>query len=127
MTDQQELFAIEYVRLGCKNATQAAKNAGYSEKTARSQASDLLTIPDIRKKVDELKSQVAQEVRDKFAIEVSGAFDVLTGIMNDPDAKDADRIKCATEILDRAGFITKNEVTVDSNMVFSFEVFDDNG
>ena len=86
-----------------------------------------MTNPDIRKKVDELKGQIAQEVRDKFATEVSRAFDVLSAVMNDPEAKDADRIKCATEILDRAGFVTENKVNLDSNMIFTFEAFNDNG
>jgi phage terminase small subunit len=46
LTPQQRLFALEY--LLDRNGTQAAIRAGYSEKTARSQASDLLTIPNIQ-------------------------------------------------------------------------------
>ena len=127
MTDQQELFAIEYVRLGCKNATQAAKNAGYSEKTAYSQGQRLLKNVEVQKKLDALKAQTAEELRNKMAFEASTAFDVLQRIMNDDEAKDSDRIKCATEVLDRAGFIAESKVNVDTNMVFTFEAFNDNG
>ena len=127
MTDQQELFVIEYVKLGCRNATQAAKNAGYSEKTAYSQGQRLLKNVEVQQKLDELKSQSAEELRREMAFEASTAFGILKTIMNDEEAKDADRIKCAVEVLDRAGFITENKVNVDTNMVFSFEVFDDNG
>lgn len=125
MTDQMELFAIEYVRLGCKNATQAAKIAGYSEKTAYSQASDLLKRPEVRAKVEELKSQISQEVRDKMAVEVSSAIDALVDILHSPETKDSDKIKCATEILDRAGFITENKVSVDTNMVYEIVIDDE--
>ena len=37
-----DLFVDEYILTGCKNGTQAAINAGYSEKTAPQQASRLL-------------------------------------------------------------------------------------
>lgn len=51
MTPQQQQFVLEY--LIDLNATQAAIRAGYSEKTARQQASDLLTKPDIQDAVAE--------------------------------------------------------------------------
>ena len=43
---KQQVFVEEY--LHCWNATQAAKRAGYSAKTARSIGSENLTKPDIR-------------------------------------------------------------------------------
>lgn len=46
MTDKQELFAAEYLK-DC-NRTEAAKRAGYSEKTAYSIGSELLKKPEIR-------------------------------------------------------------------------------
>jgi phage terminase small subunit len=45
LTDRQQLFVSHYVV--CWNATEAAKKAGYSEKTARSIGSENLTKPDI--------------------------------------------------------------------------------
>ncbi|ENZ8460304.1 terminase small subunit [Klebsiella pneumoniae] len=54
LTDKQELFAREYLK--DLNATQAAIRAGYSEKTARSQANRLLTNVDIENRIAELKA-----------------------------------------------------------------------
>ena len=47
LTNKQEFFCDEY--LVDFNATRAAKVAGYSEKTARSQGQRLLTNVDIQK------------------------------------------------------------------------------
>lgn len=44
LTNQQIAFANAYHRGGCVSGTQAAKEAGYSAKTAKSQVSRLLTI-----------------------------------------------------------------------------------
>ncbi|WP_161935081.1 terminase small subunit, partial [Lactococcus lactis] len=41
LTEKQKRFCDEYIKLG--NATQAAINAGYSKRTARSQGQRLLT------------------------------------------------------------------------------------
>lgn len=54
LTDKQEMFCREY--LVDLNATQAAIRAGYSDKTARSQANRMLTNVDIEKRIQELKS-----------------------------------------------------------------------
>lgn len=114
MTDQQELFAIEYARTG--NATQSALTAGYSKSTAESQCSRLLGIVEVQEKIKETKAQMAQELRERMAREASTAFDVLTSIMNDTKAKEADRIKCAVEVLDRAGFITESKVNLEADV-----------
>lgn len=45
LTPKQRLFVEEY--LACLNAAEAARRAGYSEKTARSQGQRLLTYADI--------------------------------------------------------------------------------
>lgn len=60
LTDKQELFAREYLK--DLNATQAAIRAGYSEKTARSQANRLLTNVDIENRIAELKASRNEEV-----------------------------------------------------------------
>lgn len=60
LTDKQELFAREYLK--DLNATQAAIRAGYSEKTARSQANRMLTNVDIENRIAELKSVRNEEV-----------------------------------------------------------------
>jgi len=60
LTAKQERFVNEY--LIDLNATQAAIRAGYSERTAKSQASRLLTNVDILARVKELKEKRAEKL-----------------------------------------------------------------
>lgn len=59
LTEKQKKFCDEYIKLG--NATQAAINAGYSKRTARSQGQRLLTNVDIKNYIDERMEQLASE------------------------------------------------------------------
>lgn len=61
LTDKQEMFCREY--LVDLNATQAAIRAGYSEKTARSQANRMLTNVDIEKRIQELMSSRSEQLK----------------------------------------------------------------
>lgn len=121
MTKQQERFAIEYAMSG--NATQSAKNAGYSEATAYSQGQRLLKNVEVAEKIESVKTQMAEDLRKRMAKEASTAFNVLVGIMNNTQAKDSDRIKCAVDLLDRAGYVAekKVEVKTDVNIAESAE------
>lgn len=60
MTAKQERFCEEYVV--DYNATQAAIRAGFKEKSARSQASELLTKPDILARVRDLQKAVTERL-----------------------------------------------------------------
>ena len=60
LTDKQLAFCVEY--LVDYNATQAAIRAGYSEKTARKQASDLLAKRDISGHIAKLRGEVDDSV-----------------------------------------------------------------
>lgn len=71
---KQQRFVEEYVI--DFNATRAAINAGYSEKTARSIGSELLTKPDIRKAV---KLQLEELSTDSY---VSREV-ILTGLLKE--------------------------------------------
>lgn len=51
----KEDFAKEFILTGCKNGTQAAINAGYSEKTAAQAASRLLKDVNVLTMVNEYK------------------------------------------------------------------------
>lgn len=55
LSDKQELFCLEYLK--DLNATQAAKRAGYSPKTAVKIASDNLTKVDIQERIAHLNSK----------------------------------------------------------------------
>ena len=58
LTDQQIQFCNQY--LIDLNATQAAKRAGYSEKTARSQGNRLLTNVDVQNYIQKLQQGIAK-------------------------------------------------------------------
>lgn len=58
LDDRQEKFCHEYLK--DFNATRAARDSGYAEKTARIQASDLLSRPNIQARIKEI-SQTAFE------------------------------------------------------------------
>lgn len=63
LTDMQELFCKEY--LVDLNATEAAKRAKYSEKTAAEQGYQLLQKPSVRARVLELMDARAKRVETK--------------------------------------------------------------
>jgi len=57
MDHRKEPFAKAYILTGCKNGTQAAIDAGYSEKTAAQQASRLLKDVKVKALIDKFKVQ----------------------------------------------------------------------
>ena len=59
--DKHERFCQEYII--DLNATEAAKRAKYSKKTARVQASQLLTILNIQKRIAELKKERSERTK----------------------------------------------------------------
>lgn len=59
LTIKQQRFADEYIISG--NATEAAKKAGYSEKTARFIGNENLTKPNIKSYIDERLEQIKSE------------------------------------------------------------------
>lgn len=95
MTDRQRRFAEAFA--ACGNAAQAAREAGYSARTARSQGQRLLTNVDILK--------YAREIQDKTsASRISSMLQVRafwSDVLNDPAEKTADRLR-AGELLAKA-------------------------
>jgi len=57
ITKKQRVFIEEYLQ--CWNAAEAARRAGYSQRTARIQASKLLTKPDIQEEIQKRISEKA--------------------------------------------------------------------
>lgn len=59
MTERQERFCQEYVKLG--NATQSAIEAGYSERSAKQIGQKLLTNHDLQERIKELQGEIKNE------------------------------------------------------------------
>ncbi|MBR4435142.1 MAG: terminase small subunit [Clostridia bacterium] len=79
MTPRQKKFCYEYANSG--NATLSAINAGYAEKTARSQGQRLLTLSSVQKMLKDLaeeyasaKIATASEMQEKLTEIIRGQF-----------------------------------------------------
>lgn len=103
-TRQQKLFVDNYLKHRKKNATQAAVDAGYSAKSASSQAYQLLQNPIVLEYLEHREKQLEKELRREFFFDAIDARRVLSEIINDKSAKDADKINAAKDLLDRAGY-----------------------
>lgn len=95
MTARQRAFCEHYA--ACGNAAQAAREAGYSERTARSQGQRLLTNADILKYARELQDRAAAG-RIASMLQVRAFW---SDVLNDPAEKTADRLR-AGELLAKA-------------------------
>jgi phage terminase small subunit len=101
MTPKQEAFAIEYLK--DKNATQAAIRAGYSAKTARSIACEMLARSDIQQFV----RQRQEEALKNATVTVDGIVEQLRAIAANTLAKDSDKIRALELIGKYLGMFTE--------------------
>ena len=115
-TRQQKLFIDEYLRLRKSNATQAAINAGYSKKSASSQAYQLLQNPIVLNYLEERERAIIQELQEEFIFDAIEARKVMYEIMKNPIADDRDRLNAAKDFLDRAGFKPTDRVDVSGSL-----------
>lgn len=97
MNEKQRKFAEFYAKN--PNATDAAKLAGYSEKTARSQGQRLLTNVDIKNYIKELQDKAANE--RILIMTQTKAF--WSDIMNDSTEKTSNRLKASELLAKSAG------------------------
>jgi phage terminase small subunit len=118
LTEQKKLFVDEFIKLRCKKnkQAQAAINAGYSSRSASSQASQLLKMPEIQEYLQQRRSELSQEIRAEFIFDALEARKTMYEIMTNPDAEDRDKIAVAKDFLDRAGFKPTDEVNVNGNV-----------
>lgn len=118
-TRQQKLFIDEYLKNRKKNATEAAVSAGYSPKSASSLAYQLLQNPIVQEYLEMREKQLEKELKREFFFDAVDARKVLSDIVNDAGAKDADRINAAKDLLDRAGYkavdVHEIQATVNTN------------
>ena len=102
LTPKQKKFCDEYLKLG--NATQAAKNAGYSGKTAMSMGGENLRKPQILDYINARQEQIAsKDIADIEEI-MKYLTDVMRGKIKDQfdlDASLSERTKAAQELLKR--------------------------
>lgn len=102
MNVKQQKFCDYYLQSG--NATEAAKKAGYSEKTARAIGAENLTKPDIQKYLAE-HAQRASNARIADANEV---LEFWSNTMRNSELASKDRLK-ASELLGKVLLIDGQE------------------
>lgn len=102
LTPRQKAFADYYIE--CGNSTEAARKAGYSEKTSRSIGAENLTKPDISAYIA-ARMQAQSEARVASADEVLAFFSsVMRGEVKDQfglDAALSDRLNAGKELMKR--------------------------
>lgn len=116
LTEQKQQFVEEYLKLKCKNATKAAISAGYSEKSAAAQASQLLKNSEVAEYLKKRKAELAQELRDEFIFDALEAKKEMYKILTSADADNRDKITIARDFLDRAGFKPGEEVKLSGSV-----------
>lgn len=115
LTEQRKRFVLEYIKLRCKNQREAAIRAGYSPKSAATQACEILKDSEVQAFLQEQKAAILREIQEDLALSASDAVSVVYQVMMDTEAKDADRLKAAFDILDRAGFRPEDRDHVDQS------------
>lgn len=95
MTEMQKAFALEYATNG-GNATQAAKSAGYSAKTASEQGRQLLQLPHVQEAIRK------QLLRLRFDSGVIG-LRALKEVAGDTKAPANARVAAARALMEHAG------------------------
>lgn len=97
MNEKQRRFAEYYA--SNPNATEAAKAAGYSERTAYSQGQRLLKNVEVRNHIEELQDMLASE---RIA-SVEEVKQVWTELLRSPNEKAKDRIKAGELLVKTSG------------------------
>lgn len=121
LTEQRKMFVEEYLKLRCKNATSAAINAGYSEKSASAQASQILKDSEVQEYLSMRKNEISRDLQQEFIYDALEARKVMYEILTKEGAMDKDRIAVAKDFLDRAGFKPAENVNVNKTVSDPFE------
>lgn len=112
LTPKQKAFADYFIE--CGNATEAAKRAGYKEKSAYATGSENLRKPQIFEYIEERQKQI-EDSRIASAAEVMRYFtSVMRGEVKDQfglDAPLAERTKAAVELAKRKVDVAQNTDT----------------
>lgn len=101
-TPKQKAFADEFLK--CGNQTEAAKRAGYSEKTARQAGAENMKKPVVLEYIQKRQKQID----DARIADITEIMQYLTSVMRgevkdqfDLDAPLSERTRCAQELLKR--------------------------
>lgn len=119
---RQRRFVNAYVTT--MNASKAAIEAGYSEKTSRSIGQRLLTYVDIQLAIDEELSKIYNRQKRTLMRAADSAINALIDTVQ--NGRGLARVNAANSILDRSGHkpVDKVESTVDANVKGEMSIVD---
>lgn len=103
LTPKMLAFVEAYIEAGGRNAGRCAILAGYSPTSAGPIASRLLRRPDVL-------AYLRHVAESRMQADVIASAEVLRTLRDDPTVAAAERRKCASELLDRAGLIVAKHV-----------------
>ena len=115
---KQEAFCEHYA--ACLNATEAAKRAGYSAKTARSIGAENLTKPDIQKYIAEL----TKPKRERRIATIDEALQYLSDTMRNAEELTRERTKAAQLLIEVLSEGSANEADDGIKVVIERKVID---
>ena len=102
LTPKQKAFGDEFLK--CGNQTEAAKRAGYSEKTARQAGAENMKKPVVLEYIQKRQKQI----EDARIADITEVMQYLTSVMRgeikdqfDLEAPLSERTRCAQELLKR--------------------------
>ena len=98
LTDKQIAFCKEYIVDW--NASRAARDAGYSAKTAKEIGSQNLTKPAIRNYIDKLQ----KDIKKVAGISILSNLRAFAEVIKNPESKESDRIQAVEVINKMLGF-----------------------
>lgn len=107
LTPKQELWIDEYIKTN--DYTTASRNAGYTGNNLRSIGyQNSLKFKDL---INDRRIELSKSIKKKSIASLEDIFEFWTGVFNDENNKQTDRLK-ASELLAKAkgGFIEKVEV-----------------
>lgn len=111
MTPKQQKFCDYYMQSG--NATEAAKKAGYSEKTAYSMGFENLKKPEIQ----EYLSNHSREPRNSRIAGANEVLEFLSATMRNADLAAKDRTRAAELLGKRYALFDGNNAAEDDNKI----------
>ena len=127
LNPRQEKFAQEYWATG--HGTNSAIKAGYSKKTAYSQANQLLKNPEIQKKIKEYEDESRTLLQQQFARDAIEARKIMFKLMENDDTPENVRLSAAKDFLDRAGYKPTEDMNINAmgDMGIQIEWVNDDG
>ena len=120
LTPKQQAFADYYIQTG--NATEAAIQAGYSEKTAKQTGYENLTKPYIQQYIEEKQ----KELESNRLADITEVREFWTEAMRNPDNSMKDRLKASEMIARTSGaFLDKVEMKTTGEQTITVTIMDD--